>query len=276
MAQLLHQTNIRQELLSLFKTAENFIFLVSPFIKLNDEMKRSLIRKKDDIKFEIVVLFGKNEHDLSKSLSKDDMEFFKQFQNVSIYHNTDLHAKYYANESKTIITSLNLHQYSVRNNYEIGVMIERKFIDLSDSNRLDSEAFDYINFIISDSEPVYKHQTKQESFFFGFFKGKITKELDVDVSDEIYSNQQLQSVKNYPKQTFSNQSMGYCIRTGKSIPFNVKKPFTKEAFESWNKFQNPDFKEKFCHFSGEPSDGTISFSKPILRKNWNKAKEFMN
>ena len=81
MPQFLHHENIKKELLHLFKEAEEILFLVSPYIQLSEEMKRSLSRKKNDVAFEIVVLFGKNEHNLSKSLSREDMDFFKQFQN---------------------------------------------------------------------------------------------------------------------------------------------------------------------------------------------------
>ncbi len=69
---------------------------------------------------------------------------------------------------------------------------------------------------------------------------------------------------------------GFCIRTGVSIPFSVEKPFSAEAFKSWSKFGNPDYSEKFCHFSGEPSNGETSLNKPILKKNWKKAKEIFN
>lgn len=46
MARFLHHSNIKKELLDLFRTAEEMIFLVSPFIKLNEEMRRALSRKK--------------------------------------------------------------------------------------------------------------------------------------------------------------------------------------------------------------------------------------
>jgi len=65
---------------------------------------------------------------------------------------------------------------------------------------------------------------------------------------------------------------GYCIRTGKEIPFNPEKPFSADAFKAWSKYANHEFPEKYCHFSGEPSNGQTCFSKPILRKNWNKIK----
>ncbi|SDX05666.1 hypothetical protein SAMN05444410_108161 [Hydrobacter penzbergensis] len=57
------------------------------------------------------------------------------------------------------------------------------------------------------------------------------------------------------------------------IPFNVEKPMSYEAFKLWSKYCDPDYAEKFCHFSGEPSNGETSVSKPILKKNWKKAKE---
>jgi hypothetical protein len=66
---------------------------------------------------------------------------------------------------------------------------------------------------------------------------------------------------------------GYCIRTGNSIPFNVDKPLSYEAYQVWNQFGDPVYLEKFCHFSGESSNGENSVNKPILKKNWLKAKE---
>jgi len=60
------------------------------------------------------------------------------------------------------------------------------------------------------------------------------------------------------------------------IPFNVEKPMSYEAFKVWSQFGDPDYPEKFCHYSGEPSNGETSVSKPIMKKNWKKAKEIFN
>jgi hypothetical protein len=46
-----------------------------------------------------------------------------------------------------------------------------------------------------------------------------------------------------------------------------------EAYKSWAQYSKVDYPEKYCHFSGERSDGETSFEKPILRKYWGKAKE---
>ena len=81
------------------------------------------------------------------------------------------------------------------------------------------------------------------------------------------------SAKNAPSQKKKQQESGYCIRTGESIPFNIKSPFNKKSLASWNRYKNPEFKEKYCHFSGEKSNGQTTFSRPILKKNWAKAKK---
>ena len=65
--------------------------------------------------------------------------------------------------------------------------------------------------------------------------------------------------------------MGYCIRTGEEIPFNRDEPMSPKAFKSWVRFEDEDYPEKYCHFSGEPSDGLTCMAKPILKKNWKKA-----
>ena len=76
-----------------------------------------------------------------------------------------------------------------------------------------------------------------------------------------------------PFQKENERIFGYCIRTGLQIPFDSKHPMCDNAYQSWKKFNNPDYQEKYCHFSGELSNGDTSYAKPILRKNWTKAKE---
>jgi len=44
----------------------------------------------------------------------------------------------------------------------------------------------------------------------------------------------------------------------------------------WNEYKNPEWKENYCHFSGEDSNGQTTFSQPILKKNWAKAKKTHN
>ena len=82
-------------------------------------------------------------------------------------------------------------------------------------------------------------------------------------------------IKKKPSLTnVTNHKIGYCIRTGEKISFNPEKPFSAEAFKSWNQYKNKDFKEKYCHYSGEFTNGQTSFARPILAKYYKKSMEY--
>lgn len=100
----------------------------------------------------------------------------------------------------------------------------------------------------------------------------------IRISDEIViSVEKAPNKENNPSKSSvklkADKKQGYCIRTGVEILFNNKKPMCEKAFDNWNKYKDENYPEKCCHFSGEESFGETSFAKPILRKNWNKAKE---
>ena len=68
----------------------------------------------------------------------------------------------------------------------------------------------------------------------------------------------------------AGKPLGYCVRTGEQIPFNVNRPVSYTTYKNWDK--NPTNPENFCHYSGEPSHGETSVSNPVLKKNLRKAK----
>ena len=124
----------------------------------------------------------------------------------------------------------------------MGVLLEKS--EASDAKTF-VDAVKEVNFIISTSQ------------IFGF-------------TPTLNKNSSFGPQKNNSISTFG---VGYCIRTGNKIPFNLAKPMSYEAFTIWNQFGDPNYEENFCHFSGEPSYGETCYSKPILGKNWKKAKE---
>jgi len=152
------------------------------------------------------------------------------------------------NDDKLVITSLNLYEFSMANNKEMGVLVDRN--DPTDT-QLFEDAFKEVDYILQTSIGFDLNAPKQE----------FTKQADHKPIKEKAISQP------------TNKQSGYCIRTGVEIPFDVEKPMCKEAYKSWGKYGDPDYREKFCHFSGEASNGDTSMSKPILKKNWKKAKE---
>ena len=244
MAKFLNTRKAVSEIEDLIKNAGERLILVSPYLKLSKDFKELLTYRNSKDKV-TTVIFGKQE------LNPDEMKFLQGLRFVVLKYNEDLHAKCYVNDDKMVITSLNLYAFSMANNKEMGVLIDKN--DTADTE-LFNDAFkevDYINetsqrFELNSPKPVFTKQTETKS------------------------------TSSKPTTKQSNKETGYCIRTGIEIPFNVEKPMSYEAFKSWSKYSDPDYAEKFCHFSGEPSNGDTSVSRPILKKNWKKAKEIFD
>ena len=285
MAKFLKGNELNSELEKIFESAESQIILVSPYIQLHDRIKSTLLTKIDNPNIKIIILFGKNEDDFSRSMKKEDFDFFKQFPNIEIMHEKRLHAKYYANESTGILTSMNLYGFSQNNNIEVGVLTERTFKgSLTGANNLDDEAWEYFITVFEQADLLFEKRPVYDKNLLGF-KKYLKSEVKIDDLSDFFDNKtttigfkkSTRKKENRNSESHNNIiGTGYCIRTGKEIPFNIEKPMVYEAFKMWNKYKNPDYEENYCHFSGEPSDGQTSVKQPVLKKNWKKAKQKYN
>ena len=124
MAKFLTGKELEGAITDIIYEAKDNLLIVSPYVKLDDYFKKLFSKHIDNPEVHIMILFGKNEGKLNKSLSFSDFDFFKSFPNITIIYVPNLHAKYYGNESKGITTSINLYDYSFINNIEFGVYRE--------------------------------------------------------------------------------------------------------------------------------------------------------
>ena len=74
---------LNTEIECILQSAEEKILLISPFIKLHDRFSSVLRTKMKNDKIAVVVVFGKNEADVSRSIKIEDINFFKEFANLS-------------------------------------------------------------------------------------------------------------------------------------------------------------------------------------------------
>ena len=249
--------------------ADEFLIIISPFIKLHSRYKDSLKSKINNHKFELTVVFGKNEENISKSINADDLEFLKQFPNVKIAYEPRLHAKYYSNEFSALLTSMNLYDYSQDHNIEFGILTKTgNFI----ADPLDKDAFNYFDVVIENSELLFQKVPRYEKTNLGLTSKYVESEIEVDILEQRLSNSKQTNRITKKQESFAP---GFCIRTGVKILFNPKKPLSDKAYKNWLKFGNENFPEKYCHYSGEQSNGETTFIKPILKKNWSKASSLM-
>ena len=146
---------------------------------------------------------------------------------------------------------MNLYEFSQANNNEMGIHITKK-----DDLELYNATFEEAQRLLTISEEI-----------------RITVRK---VTTETPSKTETKKVETLSTKSKSTKPTGFCIRTGVVIPFNIEKPMSYDAFKAWSKYSDLDYPEKFCHFSGEPSNGETSVSKPILHKNWKKANDYFS
>jgi len=269
MAKFLRGNDLNAEIGKIFENANSQLILISPYIKLHHRYTDELKSKVDNDRLSIIIVFGKNEYDLTKSLTLDDLNFFKQFPNIEIRYEKRLHAKFYANESAQILTSMNLYDFSQDENIEAGIKTEFSNLGniaskiVSGEKSLDQEAWDYFNKVIDNSEILYKNTPEYEKGLLGLTKNYIGFKNEIDKITDYFSKQPVAKI--YSASTkLAEDTQGFCIRTGEKIPFNLQKPYSEKAYKSWAQYKNPDYKEKFCHKTGQPSNGKTSMANPVL------------
>ena len=125
-------------------TAKSKLTLVTPYLNLS---KNFIDRLSDANKrgITITLIYGKNE------LRQNEKQKIENLENVEIYFCENLHAKCYHNESELIITSMNLYEFSERNNREMGLLV-KKVTDLQIFNETLSEIESIKNASVKEKE----------------------------------------------------------------------------------------------------------------------------
>ena len=257
--------------------AKSRLLIISPYIRLDSYFKKLFDKHKNNSDIEIVIGFGKNEENVSRSLNYDDFEFFKDFPNIGIVYIPNLHAKYYSNEKIGLVTSINLLDSSFKNNIEFGVLGESSLIGSGD--KFDLTAFDYSIKMLKDGYAVFARRPNYKKKLFGFAKDYVGSTIEWDIIDDLVNNRRLErrnifefldrekfvTFNKSPKpkrQTVDDQYSvqkvreqrnfnggGFCIRCSEEISQNTDKPYCYSCYQIWASFGNYDYQENFCHSS---------------------------
>ncbi|XXQ68873.1 phospholipase D family protein [Neisseriaceae bacterium B1] len=142
MAKFLNTSATTYYLEELIKSARERLFLISPYLKLNDRIKE-LLEDKNRMKIDICIVYGKSE------LQPAEASWLKTLNYVRTSYCQNLHAKCYISESECIITSLNLYEFSQVNNNEMGILLTR-----DDDEKVYQDAYEEAQRIIRISEEV--------------------------------------------------------------------------------------------------------------------------
>lgn len=177
MAKYLRTSSITAELENLIREARKELYIISPYLKLSDNMKE-LLNDKEREKVDVRIIFGKQE------LAPTEMSYLQNLKYVRLYFSKNLHAKCYLNENKMIIASMNLYEFSQQHNREMGILI-----DTADENDkiVYEDASNDIESIMHNSEDFSYVQAPQKTL------------EDAELNDKKSNQNNIESNKDYSK-----------------------------------------------------------------------------
>jgi hypothetical protein len=279
-----------EKLTDIIWKANKELIILSPFIRLDEYCKKIFSKLKNSPELEIILVFGKNEGETQRSLNQDDLEFFKDFENIVIIYCNNLHAKYYSNENEALLTSLNLLSKSMTGNVEYGISFPNSKLTI---DKLYTDSMNSTNEVIKSNPCVFVKRPLFKKTNLGLSKRHLGHVVLFDETNALYRNrnfeqkfyndfdfelfqtdikpsrEEFQSIyepkeRNQNNNRNNNSDLGYCIRTGTRIPFDPARPFSYEAYQSWAFYENWNYSEKYCHRTGKLSNGRTSMANPIL------------
>lgn len=191
MAEFLDTEGTTHHLTKIIKNAKQEVFIISPYLKINQKLK-DFIEDKDRMKIDIKIVYGKNE------LQSDENNWLKRLNSVRTGFCKDLHAKCYLNESEAIVTSMNLYEYSQVNNYEMGIYVTK-----SEDPKLYSDICDEARRLFRISEEIKVAVEKVTSRDNGILiqDSKISKQSEVTEEQEYEEPLVEESSKNIGEKT---------------------------------------------------------------------------
>jgi phosphatidylserine/phosphatidylglycerophosphate/cardiolipin synthase-like enzyme len=251
MSKFLNGSGVQSALTDIITNAEKELFIVSPYLKIPIQTK-SYLKSTDKKNIPIKIIYRTD-----FTVNDDDLNFFKELNNLELHHCDNLHSKCYINEKEGLVTSMNLHEHSQTHNWEMGIKYSKQIdfeiysdtrkelatlLSLSPRHILQKKAQSTKQNYQSNSsqKPAYKPKEAPN-------KGIFTKLVDSVIGEE-----------------------AYCIRCGELMDkFNLEKPLCDKHYASWAKYKDIKYKEKVCHACGQEKSN-ISYEKPICRDCFNR------
>lgn len=213
MAEFLTTSGTSHHIENIIIEANSKLILVSPYLQISKTLFERL-KDASNRRIPIKIIYGKDE------LKPNEKNSLAELRTVELFYFENLHAKCYFNESKMVITSMNMYEFSERTNREMGVLID-SINDKALYDKASAETFS----ILQSSEKVQLKKASRETSL-------ATKT----------------NTRNVP---------GYCIRCEDRIPHNPTSPYCSSCYNSWSHWKNYDYEESVCHTCGQYETTTM-------------------
>jgi hypothetical protein len=236
MAKFLTTASTTSAVEDIINNAQKNLVLISPYIKIPGNLYQNL-RSADTRGINTTLVYGKK-----RDIDQDTKVQLDSLKHISVHFLENLHAKCYFNEESMVITSMNLYDYSEKNNREMGILLTRK-----DDSEIYNQAFDEYqrllmfteanrltnNYTIPNSKPTQVATVKK---------------LKIHSTGSILSR---------PLSELFGGKKGYCIRCRKRIDYDLNKPFCSECYPQV-KQNAQNHKANYCFECGARTIATLS------------------
>ena len=239
MAEILATAAVSARIEEIIKKASKYIVIVSPFLRVNQNLK-VLLSEKDKSRIPIHVIYGKK-----KELRKEERTWLESMTSVTTRYCKTLHAKCYFNENEALLTSMNLYDYSQVNNLEMGILVTAE---------KDHELY---SGILEESERI---RQQSEIVIGSEYPPLMAEKIDRESEDGV-------------RLTMEEPQHGFCIRCRADLPVNPPQPYCRSCYRSWKRYENPEYEEKHCHTCGNEHAATLL--KPVCRTCYRKYKKVL-
>ncbi|MBL7887748.1 MAG: phospholipase D family protein [Flavobacterium sp.] len=127
MPKFLNTQGLSEWIPRIIEETERELVIITPYMQLSDKIFNLLV-KADKRGVETIIIYRENK------LSEKEKEKLKSIDNLNLMHHPNLHAKCYYNENYLLVASMNLYEYSEKNNREMGVLLHKISIPEFDNN----------------------------------------------------------------------------------------------------------------------------------------------
>lgn len=243
MVEFLNKDKAFALIVEIVSKAESKLVLISPYIKIPDDLLERL-KYVDGKGVKTIVICRE------KSLTDEERGNLKKLKNLELRFDEDLHAKCFYNETSMVITSLNLYEHSQQHNREMGILLNSK-----EDSSVFKEALSEADFIVSRAK-----------------KDSTTRSLVSDSAKAAKSAVVLPTKDGVRRTGIPSRAknQGYCIRCGKSITYDLTAPYCPDCYRVWNKYKDPEYFEDYCHWCGTPNELT-TLNKPLCYSCYRKS-----
>ena len=258
MAEFLTTLQTATQIEQIVRGAAQEITLVSPYLQLSRDLGERLLTAEQQ-GANVRLIYGKGQ-----DIQSETRQRLACLSKLELLYYHDLHAKCYYNEKKLVVTSMNLYQYSARNNREMGVLTmagerlyrsARKEVEeiagLADKVFLSGDAAEPKQAVDAQSEDT---NGGIESALSALFDGRDKAEKKSKTGKEEVGREDA-------------GSKGFCIRDRESIPYDPERPLCRSCYRKWAEWEDPTYEENYCHRCGRKAaevrtSGALSMERP--------------